>query len=147
MQKLKRVLVFKQDIQVRVQKVLQVMEALGYLRVNHIVKEMVQAMGDLVEMVQAAGDRLEVVDQMAREMARVVDLWDMVDLQVASLAAEDPLVDFPVAEDLLGMVAFHMVFRVLLVNLLVVVAVVFLVALLEMGRRELMDLCQPGLEV
>lgn len=134
MQKLKQVLVFKQDIQVRVQKVLQVMEALGYLRVNRIVKETVQA--------KAAGDRLEVVDQMAKGMLRVVDLWDMVDLQVVFLAAEDPLVDFPVAEDLLGMV----VFQVLLVDLLVVVAVVFLADLLEMGQEEPMDLCQPGLE-
>lgn len=138
MQKLKQVLVFKQDIQVRVQKVLQVMEALGYLRVNRIVKETVQA--------KAAGDRLEVVDQMAKGMLRVVDLWDMVDLQVVFLAAEDPLVDFPVAEDLLGMVVFHMVFQVLLVDLLVVVAVVFLADLLEMGQEEPMDLCQPGLE-
>ena len=48
------------------------MEALGYLRVNRIVKETVQA--------KAAGDRLEVVDQMAKGMLRVVDLWDMVDL-------------------------------------------------------------------
>lgn len=136
MQKLKQVLVFKQDIQVRVQKVLQVMEALGYLRVNRIVKETVQA--------KAAGDRLEVVDQMAKGMLRVVDLWDMVDLQVVFLAAEDPLVDFPVAEDLLGMVVFHMVFQVLLVDLLVVV--VFLADLLEMGQEEPMDLCQPGLE-
>ena len=62
------------------------------------------------------------------------------------LAAEDPLVDFPVAEDLLGMVVFHMVFQVLLVDLLVVVAVVFLADLLEMGQEEPMDLFQPGLE-